>query len=106
MSHYRVTRLLTKSTQKERPRPVNSSLAILHDELEALLGQLKVKNGNSSATGYNGIKSVLASLQGAGLLDQLGHNFIGLVSVSASAGLSVRKAYWQRKQTQFGEAER
>lgn len=54
----------------------NSGLVILHDELEAPLGQLKVKNGNSSAKGHNGIKSVQASLQGAGLLDQLGQNFV------------------------------
>lgn len=54
----------------------NSGLIILHDELEAPLGQLKVKNGNSSAKGHNGIKSVQASLQGAGLLDQLGQNFV------------------------------
>ena len=54
----------------------NSGLVILHDELEAPLGQLKVKNGNSSAKGHNGIKSVQASLRGAGLLDQLGQNFV------------------------------
>lgn len=55
---------------------MNSGLVILHDELEALPGQLKVKNGNSSAKGHNGIKSVQASPQGAGLLDQLGQNFV------------------------------
>ena len=51
-------------------------LVVLHDELELPLGQLKVKSGNSSAKGHNGIKSVQASLQGAGLLDRLGPNFV------------------------------
>ena len=54
----------------------NSGLVILHDELELPLGQLKVKNGNSSAKGHNGIKSVQSSLQGAGLLDRLGGKFV------------------------------
>jgi peptidyl-tRNA hydrolase, PTH1 family len=54
----------------------NSGLIILHDELELPLGQVKVKSGNSSAKGHNGIKSVQASLQGAGLLDRLGQNFV------------------------------
>jgi peptidyl-tRNA hydrolase, PTH1 family len=54
----------------------SSGLVVLHDELELPLGQLKVKSGNSSAKGHNGIKSVQASLQGAGLLDRLGPNFV------------------------------
>jgi PTH1 family peptidyl-tRNA hydrolase len=54
----------------------NSGLIILHDELELPLGQLKLKTGTSSAKGHNGIKSVQASLQGAGLLDRLGQNFV------------------------------
>ena len=54
----------------------SSGLIILHDELELPLGQLKVKPGNSSAKGHNGIKSVQTSLQGAGLLDRLGQNFL------------------------------
>jgi PTH1 family peptidyl-tRNA hydrolase len=54
----------------------NCGLVVLHDELELPLGQLRVKSGNSSAKGHNGIKSVQASLQGAGLLDRLGQNFV------------------------------
>jgi peptidyl-tRNA hydrolase, PTH1 family len=54
----------------------NSGLIVLHDELELPLGQLKLKSGNSSAKGHNGIKSVQASLQGAGLMDRLGQNFV------------------------------
>jgi PTH1 family peptidyl-tRNA hydrolase len=54
----------------------NSGLIVLHDELELALGQVKVKSGNSSAKGHNGIKSVQASLQRAGLLDRLGPNFV------------------------------
>ena len=56
--------------------PATSGLIILHDELELPLGQLKVKSGRSSAKGHNGIKSVQASLQGAGLFDRLGGNFV------------------------------
>jgi PTH1 family peptidyl-tRNA hydrolase len=54
----------------------NSGLIVLHDELELPLGQVKVKSGKSSAKGHNGIKSVQASLQGAGLVDRLGPNFV------------------------------
>jgi PTH1 family peptidyl-tRNA hydrolase len=54
----------------------SSGLVVLHDELELPLGQLKLKSGNSSAKGHNGIKSVQSSLQGAGLLDRLGPNFV------------------------------
>ena len=49
-------------------------LVVIHDELETALGQLKVRRGESSARGHNGIKSVQASLKGPGILDQLGSN--------------------------------
>lgn len=54
----------------------NSGLVVLHDELELPLGQAKVKSGKASAKGHNGIKSVQASFQGAGILDRLGENFV------------------------------
>ena len=56
--------------------PQNTALVVLHDELELPAGQTKVKRGNGSAKGHNGIKSVQASLQGAGLLERLGQNFV------------------------------
>ena len=68
----RSLRLLTSSSLY----PSVFKKVVLHDELELPLGQLKVKSGNSSAKGHNGIKSVQASLQGAGLLDRLGPNFV------------------------------
>ncbi len=51
-------------------------LVLLHDELELPLGQAKIRRGNTSAKGHNGVKSVQASLQGAGLLDKLGQDFL------------------------------
>jgi len=53
-----------------------TGLVLLHDELELPLGQVKIRRGNASAKGHNGIKSVQASLQGGGLLDKLGQDFI------------------------------
>ena len=41
-------------------------LVIVHDELELPLGQVKVKNGESSAKGHNGLKSVNLVLRGMG----------------------------------------
>lgn len=52
------------------------ALVVLHDEMETNPGRIKVRRGNSSAKGHNGIKSVQASLQGAGLLDSLGERFV------------------------------
>lgn len=51
-------------------------LVILHDELELESGKSKVKRGEGSAKGHNGIKSVQQSLQGAGLTGNLGAKFI------------------------------
>lgn len=52
------------------------ALVVLHDELELSLGQVKVKSGNGSAKGHNGIKSIQSSFQSGGVLEKLGHNFI------------------------------
>jgi len=40
----------------------HAKLVILHDELEAELGVLKVKPGSNSARGHNGLKSLKGSL--------------------------------------------
>lgn len=45
-----------------------TGLVILHDEMETAPGVLKVRRGNGSAKGHNGIKSAQSSLQSAGLL--------------------------------------
>ena len=39
-------------------------LVILHDELELRLGEVKVKKGDASAKGHNGLKSIKERLQG------------------------------------------
>lgn len=46
-------------------------LVVLHDEMETAPGLLKARNGNMSAKGHNGIKSVQQSLQSGGLMAQL-----------------------------------
>ena len=57
-------------------RTEDTGLVLLHDELELPIGQVKMKRGTASAKGHNGIRSVQASLQGAGLVDKLGQDFI------------------------------
>ena len=54
----------------------NVGLVVLHDEMEVNPGQFKVRRGNGSARGHNGIKSVQATFQGAGLLNGLGDRFV------------------------------
>ena len=50
---------------------------MLHDELETSPGVLKVRQGPEvSERGHNGIKSVINSLRGAGLLSTLGERFV------------------------------
>ena len=46
-------------------------LVLLHDEMEAAPGDLKVSSGFKSARGHNGVKSVQISLQSAGLMKLL-----------------------------------
>lgn len=46
-------------------------LVLLHDEMEAAPGDLKVSSGFSSARGHNGVRSVQQSLQSAGLAKRL-----------------------------------
>jgi len=53
-----------------------TALVILHDELESSSGAIKLRRGESSPKGHNGIKSVQASLKTAGLLSAMGERFI------------------------------
>lgn len=46
-------------------------LVLLHDEMEAAPGDLKVSSGVTSARGHNGVKSVQQSLRSAGLIKLL-----------------------------------
>lgn len=47
-------------------RGVEGRLVILHDELEAPLGRLKVRMGPASARGHRGVRSCLEALRGVG----------------------------------------
>lgn len=49
-----------------------TGLVVLHDELESASGVLKLRRGDGSAKGHNGIKSIQNSFKMAGVLDQLG----------------------------------
>ncbi|KAH0846109.1 hypothetical protein AYO21_10110 [Fonsecaea monophora] len=53
-----------------------TALVILHDELESSSGTIKLRRGESSPKGHNGIKSVQSSLKSAGLLAAMGDRFI------------------------------
>ncbi|KIX95037.1 uncharacterized protein Z520_09347 [Fonsecaea multimorphosa CBS 102226] len=53
-----------------------TALVILHDELESSSGTIKLRRGESSPKGHNGIKSVQSSLKSAGLLPAMGDRFI------------------------------
>ncbi|EXJ66057.1 uncharacterized protein A1O5_10671 [Cladophialophora psammophila CBS 110553] len=53
-----------------------TALVILHDELESSPGAIKLRRGESSPKGHNGIKSVQLSLKSAGLLASMGERFI------------------------------
>lgn len=55
---------------------VITALVVLHDELESSLGTIKLRRGESSPKGHNGIKSVQSSLKSADSLQSLGDRFI------------------------------
>ncbi|KAJ9603289.1 hypothetical protein H2200_012067 [Cladophialophora chaetospira] len=55
---------------------VVTALVVLHDELESSSGTIKLRRGESSPKGHNGIKSVQSSLKSAGLLAAMGERFI------------------------------
>jgi PTH1 family peptidyl-tRNA hydrolase len=66
----------TFTSQHPRSPDYECGLVILHDELELDPGKSKIKRGDGSAKGHNGIKSVQASLPGAGLMLGLGGKFV------------------------------
>ena len=72
-------------------------LILLHDEMEAAPGDLRVSSGFTSARGHNGVKSVQQSLQSAGLRKLLTDNdgkagFIRIgVGIGRPAGTSRHK---------------
>ena len=47
-----------------REKGADARLVVVHDELEAGLGKVSVRDGAASAKGHNGIKSAQASLGG------------------------------------------
>ena len=53
-----------------------TALVVLHDELESSSGTIKLRRGESSPKGHNGIKSVQSSLNSAALLASMGEKFI------------------------------
>ncbi|KAK7894205.1 hypothetical protein LTR67_005963 [Exophiala xenobiotica] len=55
---------------------VVTALVILHDELESSTGTIKLRRGESSPKGHNGIKSIQASLKSASMLPSMGDRFI------------------------------
>jgi len=58
-------------TSSQEPSAV-TGVVVLHDELESSPGVLKVRKGDGSAKGHNGIKSIQDSFRSAGVLSQLG----------------------------------
>lgn len=62
-------------------------LVVLHDEMETQPGSIKVRRGNGSAKGHNGIKSVQQSFSGGGLLDSLGDRYVKIgIGIGRPAG--------------------
>ncbi|EXJ91066.1 hypothetical protein A1O1_04173 [Capronia coronata CBS 617.96] len=55
---------------------VVTALVVLHDELESPTATIKLRRGESSPRGHNGIKSIQQSLKSAGQLVALGDRFV------------------------------
>lgn len=49
---------------QQRSKGMEGRLVVVHDELEATLGKVSVKEGTASPKGHNGLKSVQASMGG------------------------------------------
>lgn len=63
------------SSRNNLPATLPATLVILHDELEAPLGKVRVKRGgpeNASLRGHRGLISVFESLRGKGLFPARG----------------------------------
>lgn len=52
----------TNFSTQQRARGLEGRLVVVHDELEAPLGQVKIREGTASPKGHNGLKSCQASL--------------------------------------------
>lgn len=76
------------TSQYPRSPDYDCGLVILHDELELDSGKNKIKRGEGSAKGHNGIKSVQQSLQGAGLMASVAAK---LVKVGVGIGRPVSR---------------
>lgn len=63
-------------TSFHHDKDIVTALVILHDELESNPGTVKLRRGESSPKGHNGIKSVQSSLKSAGLLTAMGDRFL------------------------------
>jgi PTH1 family peptidyl-tRNA hydrolase len=50
--------------QQQNQKGLKGRLVVVHDELEAPLGSVKIKEGTASPRGHNGLKSVQASMGG------------------------------------------
>ena len=59
-----VRKAWTKFEQEQRARGLQGRLVVVHDELEAALGKVNVKDGVASPRGHNGLKSCQTSLGG------------------------------------------
>lgn len=68
-------------------------LVVLHDELEAPLGNLKVRRGGkeASARGHKGIRSAVSSLEGAGMLKDVATHPSCLVRIGVGIGRPVSR---------------
>lgn len=64
------------NVQSASPNDPITGLIVLHDEMETEAGKVKAKRGATSPRGHNGIKSVQASFQGAGLMEGLGNRYV------------------------------
>lgn len=64
------------NVQSASPNDPVTGLIVLHDEMETESGTVKAKRGNTSPRGHNGIKSVQASFQSAGLMEGLGNRYV------------------------------
>ncbi|EXJ92695.1 hypothetical protein A1O3_01247 [Capronia epimyces CBS 606.96] len=63
---------LFNDLQRSSSSDIVTALVVLHDELESSTGTIKLRRGESSPRGHNGIKSIQQSLRSGGQLGSLG----------------------------------
>lgn len=61
-----------KAFSHEHDSDAVTGLVVLHDELESAPGSLKLRRGEGSAKGHNGIKSIYDCFRGGGIMAKLG----------------------------------